>query len=76
MGWARIGGMKGAMILAVLLSSFYVGATKIIMIQLKDLEDFYSNSDKIATAVASNQDYTHYTQSLKNLENRTNLLGN
>jgi len=48
-------GMKGFVILAVLLSGFYMVTLNIVSSELKDLENFYSNMDQISTSVANGQ---------------------
>jgi hypothetical protein len=58
--------MKLFAILVILLSGFYIGTTKIILSELKDLEDFYANTDQIAASAAGGQDISPYAKSLQN----------
>ncbi len=60
--------MKGVAILAVILSGFYIGTTKVIMFQLKDLENFYANADQAAAAVAEGKDVGSYILPLQRLK--------
>ncbi len=45
--------MKYAVILAVLLSAFYIGASQLVLAQLDQLKGQYQNADAIAQAIAA-----------------------
>jgi hypothetical protein len=64
--------MKVATILAILISGYYVAMTKVAMVQMHDLQDFYSHVDQYAADIADGkpapQTYNP-TQSVQALSN-------
>lgn len=47
--------MKYIAITALILASFYIGATQLLLNQVNDLKDFYQNSDTIAQNIVNSK---------------------
>jgi beta-phosphoglucomutase-like phosphatase (HAD superfamily) len=45
--------MKAIAVLAILVSSYYMAMTKVVMAQLQDLQTFYSHADQYAADIAN-----------------------
>ncbi len=64
--------MKSLIIGAALLSSIYVGATKILMSQLDGLKDFYSHMDRYTSQVLDqNTDPITPPDSVQKMQNQS-----
>jgi hypothetical protein len=47
--------MKVVVVLAILISSYYMAMTKVVMVQMHDLQDYYSHLDQYAADIADNK---------------------